>query len=103
MKLHRHFKMSPHTVTPKMHILECHCLPFIQQTGFGLGFLGEQGGELLHSTLAKVEKRFSSMRKKGHQLKAAVEAHRVLNSSELISLVPPRKRTKLNTSPVLKH
>ena len=29
-------------ITPKQHILQNHCTPFIQATGFGLGLLGEQ-------------------------------------------------------------
>ena len=33
----------PAKVLPKMHILEHHCLPFIENFGFGLGLMGEQG------------------------------------------------------------
>ena len=36
------------SITLKMHILEEHVLPEIQFTGFGLGLLSEQGGELIH-------------------------------------------------------
>ena len=31
------------TVTPKMHILEEHLVPFIQKWKLGCGFYGEQG------------------------------------------------------------
>ena len=38
----------PKQVTPKHHILEHHCTPFIKQFGFGLNLLGEQGTEVSH-------------------------------------------------------
>ena len=41
------FRSRFHTarISPKQHILEVHCVDFMQNTGFGLGLLGEQGGE----------------------------------------------------------
>lgn len=39
----------PHaTVTPKLHMLEDHIIPFLKEFGVGLGFLGEQGAESIH-------------------------------------------------------
>ena len=32
------------TVTPKMHILEEHMVPFLKKWKLGCGFYGEQGG-----------------------------------------------------------
>lgn len=40
----------PHaTVLPKMHLLEDHLIPFLEEFGVGLGFLGEQGAEGIHA------------------------------------------------------
>ena len=40
-------------VSPKHHILDHHLTTFIKKLKFGLGLLGEQGGELLHSMIRK--------------------------------------------------
>ncbi len=46
----------PHaTVTPKLHMLEDHVVPFLEKWGVGLGFLGEHGAESIHA-------RFNSIR-----------------------------------------
>ena len=50
----QHFKNK---IIPKQHILESHCLPFIQKHKMGLGLLGEQDGELIHCTIATLEKK----------------------------------------------
>ncbi|XP_070550088.1 uncharacterized protein [Ptychodera flava] len=41
-------------VSPKMHILEDHTVPWIQKWGFGCGFHGEQGGEHVHADLNNI-------------------------------------------------
>ena len=88
-------KFYPSKITPKIHMLENHCVPFIETFGFGLGLLGEQGGELIHATIAKIEKRTQGIRKRSKQLKSTVEAHRLQNSSALRSLFPEvKKRAK---------
>ena len=84
-------KFYPSKITPKIHMLENHCVPFIETFGFGLGLLGEQGGELIHATIAKIEKRTQGIRKRSKQLKSTVEAHRLQNSSALPEV---KKRAK---------
>ena len=44
-------------VLPKHNILEKHCIPWVMRYGFGLALHGEQGGELIHSSVAKLERR----------------------------------------------
>ncbi|XP_038063028.1 uncharacterized protein LOC119733716 [Patiria miniata] len=39
---------------PKFHMLVEHIIPFIKQWRFGLGFLGEQGGEGVHARLNNI-------------------------------------------------
>lgn len=40
----------PHaTITPKLHMLEDHVIPFLTKWGVGLGFLGEHGAESIHA------------------------------------------------------
>ena len=37
------------SVTPKLHLLEDHILPFLQKWRVGFGLLGEQGAESIHT------------------------------------------------------
>ena len=43
-------------VIPKQHLLERHCIPYIRQQTFGLGLLGEQGTQLNHQAMSKLER-----------------------------------------------
>ena len=48
----------PHsTVTPKLHMLEEHLVPWLQKWRVGFGLLGEQGAESIHA-------RFNSLKRK---------------------------------------
>ena len=49
-------KTFPQKVIPKEHLLERHCIPYIRQQTFGLGLLGEQGTELSHQAMSKLER-----------------------------------------------
>ena len=46
----------PHKVSPKQHLLEQHCIPYIKIHKFGLGLLGEQGTENSHQMIGNIEK-----------------------------------------------
>ena len=85
----------PDKVIPKMHILEHHCLPFTELFGFGLGLLGEQGGELIHHTLAKIERRMQGIKSSNKRLRSTIEAHHVTNSPELRKHIPQIKKRKI--------
>ena len=45
------------SILPKQHILECHCVDFIRNWGFGLGLHGEQGGEETHAAINQLKRR----------------------------------------------
>lgn len=91
--------LFPNKITPKLHILEHHCLDWIKTWGFGMAFHGEQGGELIHSSIAKLERRTAGMRKESKQLKSVMAAHRLQTSPGLQTLIPPTKRKKRETTP----
>ena len=60
----RHYRNAlPNKVTPKHHILEKHCVSWIRAHRFVMGFNGEQGRKMLHSTIAKIEYRARGMRR----------------------------------------
>ena len=39
------------TVTPKLHMLEEHVIPWLRQWRIGFGFMGEQGAESVHAAI----------------------------------------------------
>ena len=84
----RHF---PDKILPKHHVLEHHCIPFIQRYRFGLGLLGEQGGELLHSTIGKIQKRTQVLKDEACQLQSTMKSHLLQTSKHLQSLIPHKK------------
>ena len=42
------------TVTPKLHLLEDHVVPFVRRFNVGFGFLGEQGAESIHAPFNQI-------------------------------------------------
>lgn len=87
-------KIFNNKITPKQHILEKHCITWIQTYGFGLAFHGEQGGELIHASVAKLERRAAGIRNREAQLKLIVTSQHLQTSPELIACAPPIKRRK---------
>ena len=84
----------PGKVIPKMHILEHHCLPFIENYGFGISLMGEQGGEQLHTSMTRFEQRMSGIRNQQKRLRSTIEAHHAQNSPVLRCLFPDVKQRK---------
>ena len=87
----QHFKNK---IIPKQHILESHCLPFIQKHKMGLGLLGEQGGELIHCTIATLEKRMVCIGKGERKMKTLMECHLLQVAPSLHRFVRKTKRRK---------
>lgn len=49
-------KFSPtESVSPKLHVLEDHVIPFLHKCHVGIGFLGEQGVESVHARLNSIK------------------------------------------------
>ena len=89
-------KCFPQKVLPKHHILEHHCATFIKKHRFGLGLLREQKGELLHSTIRKIQKRTHAMTDEASQLKTTMQLHLLQTSQQVQSLIPPKRKKKSN-------
>ena len=70
-------------ITPKQHILECHCLPFIKRTKFGLGLLGEQGGEECHAQINILKSRAYGIQKEEDKLILLMTDHQTLVSPSI--------------------
>ena len=64
------------TITPKLHILEDHVIPFITHYRHGLELFGEQGGEKLHHVFNKIHVRSNCVPgNQGDKLTAALKTH----------------------------
>ena len=68
-------------ITPKQHLLEYHCVPFMERFGFGLGLHGEQGGEEIHAVINQRKRRAWGMKSNKERL-------RVMMTQQLMSIAP---------------
>ena len=93
MRFYRtHFPQA--SVLPKMHILEAHVPSWIEKWGVGLGLMGEQGAESIHSSLNDIEKSYLSMPNKVERLLCVVREHHLRVDPEHQQLAPSIKRRK---------
>ena len=89
----------PHaTVTPKLHMLEDHVIPFLETWGVGLGFLGEHGAESIHS-------RFNSIRQTCNRITNPVKRLHSIMKEHFLQICPdnlekfPVKETRVFKKP----
>lgn len=68
-----HFKDE--SVTPKMHLLEYHAVPFIRKWRVGLGFHGEQGGESVHARINAIRRDVRGLHDELATLQSVMKTH----------------------------
>ena len=81
-------------ISPKMHMLEDHVIPFIRRWHVGLGFYGEQGGEALHQEFNKMQNRYKNIRKPLESLRYMMEQHLKSTNPKSRLLQPKPKKRK---------
>eukprot|EP00117_Sycon_ciliatum_P043758 scpid30363/ scgid31641/ len=82
------------SITPKLHLLECHTIPCMRRFGVSLGLLGEQGGESIH-------RKFKQLRSSLENMNRDVDRLHVLVTQYLTTTLPhynrmilqPKRRT----------
>ncbi|XP_065655233.1 uncharacterized protein LOC136081633 [Hydra vulgaris] len=87
------------SITPKLHLLEYHALPFIRKWGVGLGTYGEQGGESLHAEINRMKSTYCHM-KGVRRLKSMMNGHFIKNNPTVKKYqkkAQPRKRKIVDT------
>lgn len=90
----------PHaTVTPKLHMLEDHVVPFLAKWKVGFGFLGEQGAESVHARFNSIRRNYVNIPNPVTRLKAILQEHLIQVCPDNISMLPQPKRRKKDTSP----
>lgn len=88
----------PHaTVTPKLHMLEDHVVPFLRRWKVGFGFLGEQGAESIHARFNSLRQNFVNMPNPVQRLLAILNEHLSQVCPENIVRQPAPKKRKKNT------
>ena len=91
----------PHaTVTPKLHILEDHMVPWLQRWKVGFGLLDEQGAESIHAKFNTLKDNFRTIPDKLNRLQQLMKAHYLHIAPENIALRPPVKKKKLSSSDI---
>ena len=70
-------------ITPKQHLLEHHCVPFMRQHGFGLGLHGEQGGEEVHAVVNCLKRRAWGMKSEEEKMSVIMTEHMCMVSLTL--------------------
>ena len=89
-------RQFPHaTITPKLHMLEKHIVPWLEQWKVGLGLMGEQGAESIHALFNFLKRTYQPIPSEVERLKCIMKEHFVrIAPSNASALPPPTKRQK---------
>ena len=68
---------------PKQHILEMHCVDFMQSTGLGFGLPREQGGEEAHALIHSIKRWAWGLHSETDRLMLIMHKHMTLVSPVL--------------------
>ena len=82
------------SITPKLHLLEYHVVPFIERWRYGFGLYGEQGIESVHQSFNKLSATYCRMKPNVRRLKSMMDAHMISVNPESRTLKPPIKKRK---------
>ena len=84
------------TFLPKMHMLEEHIVPWLEQWRVGSGYMGEQA---LHANFNTCERAYNNMRDRVERLKVVLRNHHMKIMPSNVALEPPplKKRKKKDT------
>ena len=64
-------------ITPKLHLLETHTIPFIRRFRVGLGLLGEQSSESIHARFNSLGRDYHAITNSAQRLEAISQQHLV--------------------------
>lgn len=80
-----------------MHMLEKHVLDWLDEWQLGLGLMGEQGAESIHSYFNNLIATYRSIPNGVERLRCMMKQHYVhIAPSTIACRVPPAKRQKKN-------
>ena len=83
------------TVTPKMHFLEVHMVPWLERWGVGLGMMGEQGSESIHARFNSIRGSYRSVPNPVERLRLILSEHYLQINPSNICMQPVYKKRKV--------
>ena len=83
------------SVTPKMHMLEEHLVPWLRRWKVGFGLLGEQGAESIHAYFNSLKRTYCGIPDKLKRLKQIMTEHHLHIAPDNIAVRPEIKRRKI--------
>ena len=83
-------------ITPKLHLLEDHVIPFVKKWQCGFGFYGEQGGESIHSVFNNLDARYRNIRNPSKRLRFLMEQHLMHVAVESAKIKPAPKKRRID-------
>lgn len=86
------------TVLPKMHMLEEHVVPWLQQWHVGFGMMGEQGAESIHAYFNGLKRRYNTNGSALTNLKRMMYEHLLHVAPANVAVKPLPKKRKLSIS-----
>ena len=86
------------TVTPKLHILEQHIVPWLDKWKVGLGLMGEQGAESIHAHFNSLKRTYQAIPNGVDRLQYIMKEHFLHTApANVTARPPPAKRPKKAT------
>ena len=82
------------TITPKLHMLGDHAVPFIKRWGSAFGVYGEQGIETLHAEFNRLNQTYCRMGSSNRRLDCMMKEYMTRVHPEARALKPAIKRRK---------
>ena len=88
------------TVTPKMHMLESHVVPWLTEWNVGLGLMGEQGAESLHAYFNSLLRTYENIPNDTDRLNYMMVEHYRHVAPSNVACRPPVKRRKITKTSI---
>ena len=80
------------TVTPKLHMLEEHVVPWVKRWKMGFGLLGEQGAESIHASFNSLQRTYSGIPDGLQRLRQIMVEHHLRVAPDNTAARPPVKK-----------
>ena len=82
------------TVTPKLHMLEIHVIPWLQKWRVGFGLMGEQGSESIHAYFNSLGRTYQTIPDRVERIQHLMKEHYIHIAPANITALPPVKKRK---------
>ena len=84
------------SVTPKMHFLEEHVVPWVKKWKIGFGLMGEQGAESVHAYFNGLVLRYKGVTDPVQRMECTMREHLLHIAPANVAAKPQLKKRKMN-------